>query len=99
MSGFWVDRSRSTSTKRDTRANTYRGVRKDPVREIAKPKVYMARFCKLTGICCSLFRNFYIYYGYIMALEIRKLLISALYDKLNKLSMRSLTETNQSRLI
>ena len=47
----------------------------------------------------SLFRNFYIYYGYIMALEIRKLLISALYDKLNKLSMRSLTETNQGRLI
>ena len=50
-------------------------------------------------ILASLFRNFYIYYGYIMSLEIRKILISAIYDKVNRLSMRSLTETNQGRLI
>ena len=50
-------------------------------------------------LCSSLLRNFYIYYGYIMALETRKMLISAIYDKVNKLSMRSLTETNSGRLI
>ena len=50
-------------------------------------------------VCGSLLRNFYIYYGYIMALEIRKTLISAMYDKVNKLSMRSLTETNSGKLI
>mgnify|MGYP000864340044 CR=1 FL=1 len=47
----------------------------------------------------SLLRNFYIYYGQMMSLEIRKLLISAIYDNVNKLSMRSLTETNSGRLI
>lgn len=34
-----------------------------------------------------------------MALEIRKLLTSAMYDKVTKLSMRSLTETNSGKLI
>jgi ABC-type multidrug transport system fused ATPase/permease subunit len=47
----------------------------------------------------SLFRNFYYYYGYVMALEARKMLVSAMYDKVAKLSMRSLTETNSGKLI
>ena len=47
----------------------------------------------------TLLRNFYIYYGYMMALELRKALISAMYDKVGKLSMRSLTETNSGKLI
>lgn len=47
----------------------------------------------------SLFRNFYIYYGYVMSLEARKLLIAAIFDKVGKLSMRSLTETNSGKLI
>lgn len=34
-----------------------------------------------------------------MALETRKLLIAAMYDKVGKLSMRSLTETNSGKLI
>ena len=38
-----------------------------------------------------LIRNFYIYQGYMMALELRKLLIAAMYDKVGKLSIRSLT--------
>ena len=45
-------------------------------------------------ILSSLLRHFYIYYGYSMSLELRKMLISAMYDKIGKLSMRSLTETN-----
>ena len=47
----------------------------------------------------ALLRSFYIYAGYFMALEIRKLLTSAMYDKVSKLSMRSLTETNSGKLI
>lgn len=53
----------------------------------------------LSILCSSLFRNFYIYYGYIMSLEARKLLIAAVFDKVSKLSMRSLTETNSGKLI
>ena len=34
-----------------------------------------------------------------MALEIRKLLTSAMYDKVSRLSMRGLTETNTGNLI
>lgn len=52
--------------------------------------------CILIG---ALTRNFYIYYGYIMSIELRKILISAMYDKVSKLSMRSLTETNSGKLI
>ena len=47
----------------------------------------------------AIIRNFYIYYGYVMALEMRKTVISAMYDKVTKLSMRSLTETNSGKLI
>ena len=50
----------------------------------------------MTGVLC---KNFFIYYGYIMALEGRKVLVAAMYDKVSKLSMRSLTETNSGKLI
>ena len=52
--------------------------------------------CVLIG---TLFRNFYIYYGYVTALEMRKMLTSAMFDKVSKLSMRSLAETNSGKLI
>ena len=71
------------------------------IKEESSPKecaVLVALF-SISILVGSLLRNFYIYYGYVMALEIRKMLISAIYDKVNKLSMRSLTETNSGRLI
>ena len=40
-----------------------------------------------------LIRNLYLYYGSVMAIEVRKLLIVALYDKLGRLTLRSLAET------
>jgi ABC-type multidrug transport system fused ATPase/permease subunit len=60
--------------------------------------IYLAIFtsCVLMSV---LIRNFYIYYGYFMSLEIRKTLITAMYDKVAALSMRSLTETNSGKLI
>ena len=74
-------------------------------RYLAKPESDMAEAAILVGgfslavIIATLFRNFYIYYGYVMSLELRKALISAMYDKVGKLSMRSLTETNSGKLI
>ena len=74
-------------------------------RYLAKPENDMAEAAILVGafslsvILATLFRNFYIYYGYMMTLELRKTLISAMYDKVGKLSMRSLTETNSGKLI
>ena len=47
----------------------------------------------------TLLKNFYIYYGYIMSLESRKIMIASIYDKVGRLSMRSLTETNSGKLI
>ena len=66
--------------------------------DLKEASILVALF-SVSLLCGSLLRNFYIYYGYIMALEIRKMLISAIYDKVNKLSMRSLTETNSGKLI
>ena len=61
--------------------------------ELQQSTVLVVTFT-LSLIVSALLRNFYIYYGYIMSLDVRKMLISALYDKINRLSMRSLTETN-----
>ena len=47
----------------------------------------------------SLLKNFYIYYGYVMSLEFRKIMVASIYDKVGKLSMRSLTQTNSGKLI
>jgi len=60
--------------------------------------VLLVIFCVST-FAGALLRNFYIYLGYVMSLEVRKLLIAAMYDKVSKLSMRSLTETNSGKLI
>ena len=43
--------------------------------------------------------NTYIFQGYVMAVKTRKLLVAALYDKIAKLSMKSMTETNSGKLI
>ena len=59
-------------------------------------------YLSIFGVCVLMsvtIRNFYIYYGYFMSLEIRKVLIAAMYDKVAALSMRSLTETNSGKLI
>ena len=60
---------------------------------------------RLVGMYCGailisvLLRNWYIYQGYIMSIEIRKILSQAVYDKVGRMSMRSLTETNSGKLI
>jgi ABC-type multidrug transport system fused ATPase/permease subunit len=44
-------------------------------------------------------RNYYVFGGYEMSLKFRKVLVSAMYDKVGLLSMKSLTETNSGKLI
>lgn len=64
---------------------------------LAKPEnntkeavVLVTIFCTAT-IVASLVRNFYYFHGFTMALETRKLLIQAIFDKVGRLSMRSLS--------
>jgi ABC-type multidrug transport system fused ATPase/permease subunit len=47
----------------------------------------------------TLFRNYYIYLGYTIAIRMRKVIVSSMYDKVSKLSTKSLTETNSGKLI
>lgn len=47
----------------------------------------------------ALFKNVYIHSGYLCAMRIRKTLVTAMYLKISKLSMKSLTETNSGKLI
>ena len=44
-------------------------------------------------------RNYYVFYGYMVSVRIRKTLIAAMYTKVSKLSMKSLTSTNSGKLI
>lgn len=45
------------------------------------------------------FNNYQIFYSYCMSVRMRKVLVSAMYDKVAMLSMKSLTETNSGKLI
>ena len=47
----------------------------------------------------ALFKNFFVFQGYQTAIKIRKTLIAAMYSKISRLSMQSLTETNSGKLI
>lgn len=47
----------------------------------------------------SVLRNKYIFDGYVMAIKIRKAIVSTMYDKVGKLSTKSMTETNSGKLI
>ena len=69
-----------------------------PESDINEAALLMALFTVAT-FTASILRNFYIYYGYSMALEMRKVLVSAIFDKVSRISMRSLTETNSGKLI
>lgn len=44
-------------------------------------------------------RNFYIHYAFMAAIRMRRTLVSAMYDKVTRLSMKSLLATNSGKLI
>jgi hypothetical protein len=47
----------------------------------------------------SLLRNYFFFGTYLTAIKIRKVLLTAIYDKIGKLSMASIIETNSGKLI
>lgn len=53
----------------------------------------------LAIIVSAVCRNYYVFLGYVMAIRMRKAIISAMYDKVTLLSVKSLTETNSGKLI
>ena len=44
-------------------------------------------------------KNKYIFDGYVQAIKLRKTIIASLYDKVAKLSMKALAETNSGKLV
>ena len=47
----------------------------------------------------QIFRNRYILYGFEASIKLRRILVGALYDKVVRLSVKSMTETNSGKLI
>jgi len=47
----------------------------------------------------SMFRNYYVFNGFCMGLRGRKVLVSAMFNKIGKLSMKSLSRTNSGKLV
>ena len=50
-------------------------------------------------VCQQLCRNYYIHYGYICALWMRRTLVAVIFDQVCELSMKSLMSTNSSKLV
>lgn len=61
--------------------------------------VWLVVVYSLAILLSTFFRNYYIFKGYVVAVRMRKTLVSAMYDKVGVLSMKSLTETNSGKLI
>jgi ABC-type multidrug transport system fused ATPase/permease subunit len=71
---------------------------KDETAEVKQGIMLAAGFCLLV-ITSGLMRNYYVFQGYLMAIKVRKILISAMFDKVGLLSTKSLTETNSGKLV
>lgn len=54
---------------------------------------------RIDGLFGCLFQQLHGFSGYVMSVRMRKTLVSAMYDKVSMLSMKSLTETNSGKLI
>jgi hypothetical protein len=72
---------------------------------IKDPDAPLIEGAKLIGIffgsqfLAGVLRNRYILGGYETSIKIRRTLVAALYDKVVKLSMKSMTETNSGKLV
>ena len=53
----------------------------------------------IVNIISELSRNYYVNYGFITSIRMRRTLVSVLFDKVVKLSMKSLIATNSGKLI
>lgn len=71
---------------------------KDPETNSGKSALYVCIFF-LISISYVLIKNYGMLYGQTASLLFRKTIISAMYEKVSKLSVKSLTETNSGKLI
>lgn len=74
----------------------------DYIKDPDQPYTKGIWMCAAYGFACwvaTIFRNYYMFMGYMMAIRLRKAIVSAMYDKVAKLSTKSLTETNSGKLI
>jgi ABC-type multidrug transport system fused ATPase/permease subunit len=74
-------------------------VRKSAEETSTSEGVVLVVVFSLLTISQALIRNYQIYKGYIISVKIRKTLVSALYDKICKLNMKSLAQTNSGKLV
>lgn len=65
----------------------------------AKKGVWLIAIYASMVFLAAFFNNYMIFYSYLMAVRMRKMLVSAMYDKVSVLSMKSITETNSGKLI
>lgn len=71
---------------------------KDPDAPVSRG-VWMVCLYSVAVAVSAVLRNYYIHLGAMLALRLRKCVISSMYDKVGKLSMKSLTETNSGKLV
>jgi len=71
---------------------------KDDDAPIEEGIVYLVIFSVLMYFS-AMFKNHYIFKGALIAVQMRKTLVAAMYQKISKLSMKSLTQTNSGKLI
>jgi ABC-type multidrug transport system fused ATPase/permease subunit len=61
--------------------------------------IWMVVIYGLAVFSSAICKNYYIFLGYNLAVRLRKAVVSSMYDKIGKLSSKSLTETNSGKLI
>ena len=61
--------------------------------------VYLIIIFMVVSLVQQLCRNFYVQYGFITAVRMRRTLVAVLFSKVCNLSMKSLIETNSGKLI
>ena len=71
---------------------------KDDDAPIEEGIVYLVIFSVLMYLS-AMCKNHYIFKGALIAVQMRKTLVAAMYQKISKLSMKSLTQTNSGKLI
>ena len=74
------------------------GYLKEPGRDI-KYEITLAGLFGIFMLGQVMFRNAWMIYGGIVAIRIRKCMVGSMYNKVTKLSIKSLTETNSGKLI
>lgn len=61
--------------------------------------IKLIMYFSVPAILSTIIKNFYSFHTYKLAIKMRKTLIAALYEKIGKLSAKSLIKTNHGRIV